>query len=430
MAPPNAATEAERRPLLPSLQDSRPAASDEGDVSPPPDGGKAWIQVLAGFLVLFNSWGYINSYALFESYYTENLGLSLSNVSWAGSIQIFCLFFLGTFSGRAADAGYFWLLMVTGAILQVVGVFATSFATEFWQLLVAQGIVCGVGDGLMFCPTISLVATYFSKNKTLALCTMAAGTSIGGVVFPVIAQQLLPRVGFEWTVRVMGFVVLVNNVIILALIRPRLPSRTTGPIVEWAAFREAPFTLITIGMFLCLWSLYVAFSYITTYATQIVGVSESTSLTIFFILNALGTPGRILPGLMADRYGVLNTMVPFIALTGVLYFCWIAVGSSAELFIFVVLFGFIDAAVQGLVLGALSAASPKLNTAGTRFGMILSCVSFAALTGGPLFGALVEAGNGSFLYAQIWGGCALLVGGAFIFGARVAKVGWSMTEKC
>jgi hypothetical protein len=30
-----------------------------------------------------------------------------SDISWIGSIQIFLLFFIGTFSGRATDAGYF-----------------------------------------------------------------------------------------------------------------------------------------------------------------------------------------------------------------------------------------------------------------------------------------------------------------------------------
>ncbi len=35
-------------------------------LGPPPDGGlQAWTQVLVGHLVLFNAWGYINSFAFF-----------------------------------------------------------------------------------------------------------------------------------------------------------------------------------------------------------------------------------------------------------------------------------------------------------------------------------------------------------------------------
>ncbi|KXT10297.1 hypothetical protein AC579_276 [Pseudocercospora musae] len=428
---------------------SIPRSTSIKDLPPPPDGGQAWIQVFAGFLILLNTWGYINSYSLFSSYYTEDLGLDLTAVSWISSIQIFLVFFLGTFSGRAADAGFFRLCMLSGVVLQLVGIFATSFARIYWQLLLSQGIIGGVGSGLVFCPTISLIATYFSSQKTLALNTMASGTGVGGVVFPAIAQQLLPAVGFGWTVRVMGFVVLITSVIAVVLLKPRLPPRSSGAMVEWEAFKEKPYTLFTIGMFLTLWALYVAFSFvspphishffvtdpttqITRYATSIIGTTRSTSLTIFLILNAMGTVGRILPGLLAGSLGVLNTMIPFTFLTSILYFVWIFISSETQLFVFAVVFGLIDSAVQGLVLGGLSTVNPDPRKMGTRSGMILSCVSIAALTGGPIFGALVERGGNDgkgFLYANVWGGCSIFVGLCFLVAARVAGVGWELSKK-
>lgn len=37
------------------------------DPGPPPDGGlKAWTQALMGHLVVFNTWGYINSFGVFQ----------------------------------------------------------------------------------------------------------------------------------------------------------------------------------------------------------------------------------------------------------------------------------------------------------------------------------------------------------------------------
>ncbi|KXT05136.1 hypothetical protein AC578_7590 [Pseudocercospora eumusae] len=438
--------DAERQPLLlktnsiegtPNLllQDTLliPRSTSIEDLPPPPDGGKAWMQVFAGFLVLLNTWGYINSYSLFSSYYTEDLGLDLTAVSWISSIQIFIVFFLGTFSGRAADVGFFRLCMVSGVILQLVGIFATSFARIYWHFLLSQGIIGGVGSGLVFCPTISLIATYFSSQKTLALSTMASGTGVGGVVFPAIAQQLLPTVGFAWTVRVMGFVVLITSIIAVVLLKPRLPPRSSGAMVEWEAFQEKPYTLFTIGMFLTLWALYIAFSFITRYATSIIGTTRSTSLTIFLILNAMGTIGRIIPGLLADRFGVLNTMIPFTFLTSILYFVWIFISSEPQLFAFAVVFGLMDSAVQGLVLGGLSTVTPDPSKMGTRSGMILSCVSFAALTGGPIFGALVERGGGNdgkgFLYANLWGGCSIFAGACFLAATRIAGVGWELSKK-
>ena len=233
------------------------------DPGPPPDGGlKAWTQVVAGHLVVFNCWGYINSFGLFQAYYATALGCSPSIISWVGSVQILLVFLIGAFSGRAMDAGYYRITLIVGSILQLLGVFMTSLSTKYWQLFLAQGICQGLGDGLMFCPTISLVATYFSTKRSLAISCAASGAATGGVVFPIIAQQLLPKIGFGWTVRVMGFVILANLAIIMVLARPRIPPRTTGPIIEWAAFKELPYVLFTIGMFLTLWGVYFAYYYV------------------------------------------------------------------------------------------------------------------------------------------------------------------------
>ena len=82
-------------------------------------------------------------------------------------------------------------------------------------------------------------------------------------MIPALMQQLLPRIGFAWAVRVVGFVMLVNAVVTSLFIRTRLPPRRTGPIVEWAAFKELPYVLFALGMFLNFWGLYFAFYYVS-----------------------------------------------------------------------------------------------------------------------------------------------------------------------
>lgn len=53
------------------------------DPGPPPDGGfKAWTQVLMGHLIMFNTWGYINSFGVFQTYYVATLGHPPSDISW------------------------------------------------------------------------------------------------------------------------------------------------------------------------------------------------------------------------------------------------------------------------------------------------------------------------------------------------------------
>ncbi|KAK3371065.1 major facilitator superfamily domain-containing protein [Lasiosphaeria ovina] len=386
----------------------------------PPDGGlRAWTQVLVGHLVSFNSWGYLNSFGLFQAYYATTLSATPSAISWIGSVQILLNFLVGCVSGRALDAGHLRATLALGMLLQLVGIFTSSVATQYWHLLLAQGICKGLGDGLMFCPAVAVVPTYFTTKRAAAMAIAAAGTATGGLVFPIIAQQLQPRIGFAWTVRVMGFVVVFNSVLILLLARARLPPRKAGPLLEWRAFKERGYTLFCVGMFLVWWALYFAFFYVSAFAKTHLGVDTSTSLTLLLVSNAVGAPGRIVAGLVADRYfGPLNVMIPGVFCAAVLMFAWAGVHSLAAFYVFCVLYGFFAAVVQTLFTSACASLTPNMNANGSRTGMCFAVVSFAALTGAPIGGALIQLNHGSYLYAQIFGGTSLMAGAAALLAAK------------
>ena len=245
-------------PAQDELRDSPPTA--------PPDGGSlAWSQVVAGHLVAFNSWGYVNSFGVFQAYYTVALQQNPSAISWVGGVQIFLMMSIGIFSGRAMDGGYYWQLAVLGITIQVLGVFLTSFISEYWQLLLAQGLCQGIGSGLVFTPTMAVVGSYFTGQKALAICGMSSGTATGGVVFPIIARQLLPKVGIAWTVRVMGSVFLANGAVALSLIRPRPVPRKGGALFEARSFLDVWFSLFSLGMFLGVLGLYFTYYYVSRF---------------------------------------------------------------------------------------------------------------------------------------------------------------------
>jgi MFS family permease len=56
-------------------------------------------------------------------------------------------------------------------------------------------------------------------------------------------------------------------------------------------------------------------------------------------------------------------------------------------------------------------------------GMVMSVVGIAALIGSPIAGALVQHGDGDYLYAQMFMGSVILAGTMFLIAARVAKIG-------
>jgi MFS family permease len=183
--------------------------SDTLPLTPPPDGGvRAWSTACLTSLVIFNTWGFVNSFGLFQTYYVNVMHLgSNSAVSWIGSLQVFLVFGIGAFSGRALDGGYFKLVFWGGSAIYLFGMFMLSLCTTYWQVFLAHAICVGTGFGLVFVPSIALTSTYFSHAKRgMALAIAVAGSSSGGLVFPAIAEQMLPSVGFPWTVRTMAFV--------------------------------------------------------------------------------------------------------------------------------------------------------------------------------------------------------------------------------
>jgi len=202
-----------------------------------------------GHLAVMNTWGFVNSFGVFQTYYVTALHESPSTISWIGTVQIFLLFFIGTFTGRLTDAGYFRAVFLTGSILSVLGLFMASLSTTYWQLFLAQGLCVGLGNGCLFCPALSLLSTYFSKKRGLAIGLAATGSATGGMVFSAMVQQLLPRVGFPWTMRSLAFIDLACLAVCNLLMKTRIPPRKTGAVVDWKSFKETAYTLFAAGMF-------------------------------------------------------------------------------------------------------------------------------------------------------------------------------------
>ncbi|KIW65977.1 hypothetical protein PV04_08190 [Phialophora macrospora] len=414
---------------------SRLSTREDIDPGPPPDGGlKAWTQVAIGFTACFCAWGFINSFGVFQTYYTSSLGEAQSTISWVGSVQLWVVFMMSTFSGRALDAGLLIPTFIIGCTIQLFGIFMTSLCTVFWQLVLAQGFCCGLGAGIFFCPTIGVVTTYFDKNRGLAVAILSSGNSVGGAVYPFVVRQLLPKIGFAWTVRVVGFVNLVLLGLCLAFLRPRLPPRKSGPLVEWKAFTEAPYLCLVVGTSFLFGGLFFTYYYLASFGRDILHMSYTDSLTLLIVFNAAGIPIRLATGYIADRFlGPLNLMVPLMFINALFSLCWIAVKSETGMYVFAMFYGFSAGAFQCLLPTVITSLNDDPQRNGIRMGMAFSFLSFAGLAGPPIGGALLATnggGRGGYLVAQLCLGISMAVGGLLMCAARVYQAGWSLKVKC
>lgn len=230
-----------------------------------PDGGfDAWMQVLAGFLAQGLAWGYPPTFGIYQLYYTETLGLPNTDVAWIGSLGTALTFFMSAFSGTLADAGYAKACVGAGSFLAVFGMFMTSLATQYWQILLAQGLCVGIGMGLLFSPALAVASTYFQAKRALALSITSTGSAFGAVVFAAILQYSIPAIGFPWAVRTLAFVTLLFGVVLTLALKPRPGVVKSGrPLIDLSAFREKSYILAILTCLFNFWAMFLVTTYVS-----------------------------------------------------------------------------------------------------------------------------------------------------------------------
>lgn len=149
-------------------------------------------------------------------------------------------------------------------------------------------------------------------------------------------------------------------------------------------------------------------------------------MNLLLILNALGVPGRIIPGWIAARFlGPLNTAIPTAASVAVVLYCWPAVRhSQGSLYGFAFAYGLVASGIQSLFAVSLTALTDDLSKLGTRMGLVVTIVAVASLTGSPIAGALLQASGGDYLAAQMWAASSMLLAAVALAAARICRTGW------
>lgn len=186
-------------------------------------------------------------------------------------------------------------------------------------------------------------------------------------------QQLIPSVGYAWTMRALGFLTLGCLVICNILARPRLPPRRTGPILELAAFAETPYTLFAVGIFLVFWGIYFASYFLGSFGVAIINLPQEESINLLMVLNGVGILGRTVPAYVANHYaGPMNVLLVVTIASVICSYAMIGVTSIGGLYAWTVVYGIVGNAVQGMfpvVLGSLTSDTDQ-KKAGVRMGMI------------------------------------------------------------
>lgn len=90
---------------------------------------------------------------------------------------------------------------IVGLVLTVVGSLLSSFSVYVWHLIATQGVLCAIGNGLLFSPTTLYLDQWFIQRKGLAYGIMWAAKSVAGVALPFVASACLEKFGSRTTLR-------------------------------------------------------------------------------------------------------------------------------------------------------------------------------------------------------------------------------------
>lgn len=399
-----------------------------------PDGGlEAWLVVFGGWCALFCTFGLINCVGVFQQYYVQGplRDYDPSAVSWIMSTQVFAMMFGGVLMGRLFDNyGPRWLLII-GTVVYVFGLFMVSLSSEYYQFFLSQAVVSSIGSSAVFNACMSSVVSWFHRRRAAAFGIMVSGSSLGGVVLPIMMNKLIygSGPGFPWTMRAIAFMFLGLLIIACCTVKSRLPPRPSPFVLSdyLSGLRELPMILSVGAGFLFTWGLFLPFNYVLLQA-EATGMSPTLVPYLLPILNAVSIFGRIVPGIVADKLGRFNVMIIICLISAI--FCltvWIPVKNTAGILVFSIIFGFSSGGFISLA-PTLIAQISDLRQIGARVGAAFAIQSFGSLTGSPIGGAIVTQQNGDYMGLQLFCGFSMLAGALVYIMARWSQVGWKITK--
>ncbi|KAL5478841.1 hypothetical protein ACEPAI_2118 [Sanghuangporus weigelae] len=401
-----------------------------------PDGGwKAWGNIAGCTLISLTAFGQVNSFGVFQTEYAKSQlhDRTASDISWIGSVQVTLLYISGLFLGRVLDIYGARGLLIAGCLLSTFSVLMLSLSKTYYQIFLSQAVGLGLGVALQFYPLLVIPAHWFRAKRAAAVGIVVAGSSLGGIIFPIMLSNLFDSIGFAWAVRAMALLMFVVQAISIPLIKERLPPLKNKKYFDFGALKEIPFLLHCLSGFFSAFGIFTPYWYIQLFM-QSRGSSASLSFYSIAIMNAAGMVGRVTSGYFGDAFGRFNTLVPLASLQAVAVFAiWTTSMHVPQTLVFAIIFGFASASYLSVASSCVAQITKDQSQIGTRTGMFMAAMAPGILAGPPIAGALLSlrssqslsaSGGGvndfRYLWAQFFGASLLSVGAFFAFATRVA----------
>ncbi|GAM38389.1 MFS transporter [Talaromyces pinophilus] len=205
-----------------------------------PDGGYGWIVVCGIAVIKAFAWGvgsvslpvyrkpdgFINSvgksFSVYLEFYLDNdyfPGTSSLDYSFVGGTNFLASLWVAPFVKILAGHAGTKACMLLGSGLISGGLVAASFAREFWQLMITQGIMVGAGVGFLYDSTVPIVSQWFWKKRSFAQGITAGGSGLGGLIFSASISPMIQNISLAWALRIQGIICFVALFLASTIVR-------------------------------------------------------------------------------------------------------------------------------------------------------------------------------------------------------------------
>ncbi|KAJ5965866.1 major facilitator superfamily transporter [Penicillium waksmanii] len=387
---------------------------DAQDPGPPPDGGYGWVCTAAAATINMHSWGFNSAYAVFLAHYLANdtfMGATSLQYAFVGALSLTFLFLaspIATYSTRKLGIRP---TMIIGVIFETASLVAASFATKIWHLFLTQGLLFGIGLGLLFIPTAAVVPQWFTAKRSLASGISLAGAGLGGGVYSLSASAMIRSLGIFWAFRILAIIAFVVNSSCIILIKDRYRNtKVSRSTIDISLFRRLDYSLlIAFSSFTMLGYFILIFS-LANFANSI-GLDSSQAATISAVFNFAQAVGRPIIGYFSDSLGRINMAGSTTFLAGLISLAiWIPSKTYGVSLLFAVSSGLV-AGNFWATIGPLVAEVLDLGEVPSGLSLLWLSLAIPSTFSEPIALKIVD-GTGSYLGTELFTGMMYIAAAA------------------
>lgn len=366
-----------------------------------------WIIVAAGGLLGCVAIGALFSLPVLLRPIALDTGWSTTGVSTAMTIAFVAMAVGSMAWGALSDRFGPRPVIVAGTLLLIAGLVLASFATSLSAFQAGFGAIVGVSAAAIFAPLMACVTGWFDTHRSLAVSLVSAGMGMAPMTMSPLVAWLIQ--GHDWrsTLQILAALVALLMLPAALLIRrpPALAQGAASPDAPQEAgpsvgqvVRSAPFLILVLTSFLTCATHSGPIFHTVSYAVTC-GIPLMAAVSIYSLEGLAGMGGRIVFGLLGDRFGAARTLVVALLAQAVVVLGYIYARELKSFYAVAALFGFTYAGVMPL-FAVIARDNFPLRMMGTVIGGT-AMASSIGMALGPVLGGLIYDSMSSYTWLFI-----------------------------